>query len=410
MTVTLSNVKKGLIAVAGHVGCGHGHSLNNQVQDDSVGLATVLALFQEATGLSLVIKDIRVKAGTDGFIEVETESGGIGQAFSRRGITLHEARLAKFLIGREAVRTQTLVLEAFGRIYGQGVHETPVALQTAIANAALDSFVKNFPSHFIAGYDDLEGSCGLIAGTILDFSGIPVAVLGTVNASSGGIGPNEDSEGNVAVGVKRDIMAQLGMLQLPTFVIEAKLFSEKFLNDISECTFLVRADNVADNPIVAQSMIEAGKFLNHPVKMKENLIARVPGGMEGLTKELASKVINLGERLSAAKYSQEKISVLSDLALLISQDGAGISFMSNKLHEIVGGAGMLPGTSAVFNYVVTKEYIDEFVMPFMTEEDLSNHIRLLKESIKELAKVLPSATEHVNKYCMQTSLEHLVLR
>ncbi|NLZ54854.1 MAG: hypothetical protein GX892_17260 [Thermoanaerobacteraceae bacterium] len=47
MKLALSDNKQGVIAIAGHVGCGHRHSHNQYVQDDSGGLATVLALFQE---------------------------------------------------------------------------------------------------------------------------------------------------------------------------------------------------------------------------------------------------------------------------------------------------------------------------------------------------------------------------
>ena len=106
----------------------------------------VLTLFQEASGLPLTIKGITAETGIHDRFIVVTVSGGIGAP--RRGITTHEARLAKALEGRDAVRTQTLVMEAFGRIHGQGIHEAPAALQTAIANAAVDSFIKNHPERF----------------------------------------------------------------------------------------------------------------------------------------------------------------------------------------------------------------------------------------------------------------------
>ena len=40
--IQFSKSKVGLVGVVGHVGCGHSHSINGQVQDDSVGLAVVL--------------------------------------------------------------------------------------------------------------------------------------------------------------------------------------------------------------------------------------------------------------------------------------------------------------------------------------------------------------------------------
>ena len=408
MKIKLSDSNKGIIGVVGHVGCGHCHSHSNQVQDDSAGLAVVLALFQAATGVSLIIKDIRVKAGVDGYFEVETEAGGLGRSYPRRGITVQEARAAKNLVGQEAVRTQALVFEAYGRCYGQGIHEAPVSLQTAIANAALDSFVKKFPQHFRSGTEDIPGSCGLIAGAVIDIDGIPVSVLGTVNASEGGIGPNEDLEGNVALGIKGLLMEQLGMLNVPTIVIEGKIYNEKYLSDINDCSFLVRADSEADNLIVAQSIVNAGALMKIPVLFKENAVPRIANGIEKTTQALGAKIAELGEQLKSAHSSQEKVAILADLAALISQDGGGSSFMTNKLNEVVGGAGMMPGTSAVFNYVVTKEYIAEVVIPFLTADDLQNYVRLTTLSIKELEKLLPDAKDFLHKRRLIMPIDDLI--
>jgi len=392
MKVALSQEKRGVLAVAGHAGCGHCHSHNQYIQDDSGGLATVLALFQEATGLSLVIKDIKVQTGSNGCFEVETEGGGHGKAFARRGITLQEARLAQTLIGREAVRTQTLALEAFGRFYGQGIHEAPVALQTAIANAALDTFVRAFPAQFAAAYEDLAGSCGLMAGTVLDFDGVPVTVLGTVNASQGGIGPNEDLEGNTAVGSKGQLMARLGMMDLPTIVVEGKVFTPAYSLDIDEPTFLVRADTAADNPVVAASIVQAAQTLGFLVKFRDDVMVRQPDGLAQKTRELGQKIVALGTQLQEANFAQDKINILAELAELISQDGAGISFMTNRLHEIVGGVGLMPGTAAVFNYIVPVWYQRQYIFPFMTEQDVHRFVALTKQAVKELYKVLPEAS------------------
>ena len=408
MKISLSNQSKGVLGVVGHVGCGHCHSHSNQVQDDSAGLAVVLALFQAATGVSLVIKDIRVQAGVSGFFEVETEAGGLGRAYPRRGVTLQEARAAKGLVGQEAVLTQALVFDAFGRCYGQGIHEAPVSLQTAIANAALDTFAKNFPHHFQSGIEDISGSCGLVAGAVLDIDGIPVSVLGTVNASEGGIGPNEDLEGNVALGIKRLLMDRLGLLDLPTIVIEGKIYNEKYLSDIDGCSFVVRADNELDNLVVAQSIVNAGASIDIPVLFKENAVPRITNGMANTTQALGAKIAELGEQLKSAGSSQEKVAILADLAVLISQDGGGSSFMSNTLNQIVGGAGMMPGTSAVFNYVVTKDYIAEVVVPFLTTDDLQRYVQLTLLSIKELAKLLPEAKDSLHRRGLALPIDNYI--
>lgn len=409
MKISLSDKKQGVLAIAGHAGSGHAHSHNNYSQDDSGGLVTVLSLFQQATGTSLVIKDIRVQTGVEGYIEVETVGGGTSRTTARRGITVQEGRLIKSLIGRDAIRTQTLVLEAFGRFYGQGVHETPVALQTAIANAALDTFVQNYPDKFKSCYEDVEGNCGLIAGTVLDFDDIPVSILGTVNASIDGLGPNEDLEGTAAIGKKRELMNELGMVDLPTIVVEGKVYSPDYSSKVEENSFLVRADDKSDNPIVAKSLINACEKLGYPVDYRDDVMARIPGNMEKKTKELGEKISQLGDKLGNAEYSQEKVETLAELATLISQDGAGISFMTNKLHDIIGGVGMNPGTGAVYSYIVPLDYQKEFVFPFITEEDIVRYVEVAKAGVQELYKVLPEAKSHVEKARYDGNLDEFVI-
>lgn len=124
-----------VIGISGHAGCGHAHSHCGFVQDDSGGLAAVLALLQRTTGLDLTITRVTVHTGRKGRFEVETASGGKGSAAARRGITTAEARLAQFVVGRQAICTQALASTAFGRIYGQGAMEVPVALQTAASDS-----------------------------------------------------------------------------------------------------------------------------------------------------------------------------------------------------------------------------------------------------------------------------------
>lgn len=409
MKVRLSK-EKPVVAIAGHAGCGHCNSHKQYLQEDSVGLATVLALFQEATDLSLMIKKVRVKTGVKNLIEVETESGGIGRAFARRGITFHEGNLARSLVGKQAIRTQTIVAEAFGRFYGQGVHETPVALQTAVANAAVDSFIKKFPENFVYGAEDTKGSCGLIAGAVLDFDGIPAAVLATVNASSGGIGPNEDLEGNCAAGSKYGIMEKLQMLTLPTLVVEGKVYWPTLSDHINESCFLVRAAEHDDNVIIGAKVAMAAKKLGYPVRFEQDSLARAPGALRRQTKALGERIAALGCKLQQAEYAQEKVNVLADLAKIVSEDGAGISFMSNGLHELIGGVGMNPGSSAVLSYIVPRSYYEEYIMPFATERDLHNFVLVSKAAVGEMQSEAEEAQKVFRLLDCTHKLDGLILK
>ena len=190
MSICFSEKKEGIVAIAGHVGCGHCHSLNNQVQDDSSGLSTVLEILKEASGISMELEDILFDGN---WITAVMKNGGIGKGYARRDITPQEKKMIRKLIGKEVINTHTLVLDVFGRFYGQGVSETPVALQTALANAAVNGFVVNFSQNFVHCVEDVGDNIGQIAGTVVNIDGIDVSILATVNASKGGLGPLGES-------------------------------------------------------------------------------------------------------------------------------------------------------------------------------------------------------------------------
>lgn len=395
MSVTFSNKKKGIVAIAGHAGCGHCHSLNNQVQDDSAGLSVVLSLFKEATGLTLAIKDVSVD--DENAVIVTLENGGTGRAHAKRAITPQEKRMLKSLIGKEAINTHTLVLETFGRFFGQGVTETPVATQAAIANAALDGFLKNFPDKFIGTVEDVADNIGLIIGTILDIDEVPVSVLATVNASDGGIGPLEDLEGNSMYYTnKKEIIEKLGMDKLPTLVVEAMIFSS-FSDGLTENTYMVRGDEEDDNPYVVKAFLEAGEKLNLPVHFRQGGMKRSKDALRNNTKKVADKIKALAEKLHDAETSEDKVNIISDLAVAVSQDCGGISFMSNDIHEEIGGAGMMRRTSAVFNLVSCEDYIKENPIPYLTDEICNEYTELSKETMKALAKYADKATAFIDE-------------
>lgn len=409
MKLKLSTKNKGNLAIVGHVGCGHCHSHNNFIQDDSGGLATVLAIFQEATNLSLVIKDIEVKTGIENFIKVQTVSGGVGYASARRGITIHEKNICKSLIGKEGIRTQSIVMEAFGRFYGQGSDEVPVALQTAIANASLDSFVKNYPENFFMEKENIDMTIGYVVGAVIDFGNIPVAVLGTVNATIGGLGPIEDLEGNSTIGSKKNIMKKMNMIDIPTIVIEGKIYSPSFTEYVSEDTFMIRADEQEDNPIVGSAIFIATKELGYESIYRKDAMKRKNNSLRELTKELGEKIIKQGELLKEAEYSQEKVKILANLSKLIQEDGGGISFMSNSLHETIGGVGMMPSSGAVFNMVVPKDYYEKYIFPYFTEKDLLKFINVTKKSVEFVNKTLSESNKHIEENKKDINLDKFVI-
>lgn len=328
---------KAVVGISGHAGCGHANSHLGFVQDDSAGLGAVLTILQRATGIDLTITRVTVKIGLKGYFEVETASGGVARASARRGITLAEDRLAQQVVGRQAICTQALASTAFGRIAGQGAMEVPVALQTAIANAAINSFEKVFPDKVICVDEGIPGNCGRVLGTKLDVDGIPVALMAVCNATEGGIGPNEDIEGNVNLAGKKELMAKLGLDNLPTFLVEGKVCAKPVSPIIKEPTFLIRAYPGDDNTTVAKSYLESARKLGYPALYRSELLGRSPTALRDLTASLGQHIIELGEAFRDAVTATDKLHIAAELNEFCSQELGGVTFMSDDIHRVMGG-------------------------------------------------------------------------
>lgn len=365
------------LAIVGHVGCGHAHSHLGFVQDDSGGFAAVTNILKRATHIDLTITEVVVQAGLDGRFTVLTASGGEGTAIARRGITPQEKVLAQRVVGEEAICTQALAVKAYGRILGQGAMEVPVALQTAIANAAIDSFKKSFPDKFLLVEEEIDGNCGKILGTKLQIDDYVVSILDVVNATIGGLGPNEDIEGNVNLAGKKAIMDALGMANLPTLLIEGKVCSNPVSQQIQTPTFLVRAFPHQDNTIVARCYEKAGKELGLPIEYREELLARSNTSMRNLTQSLGEKITELGQQLQNATTALDKVRIAAELNALCSQDLGGITFMSEDIHHVMGGVGMIPGTCACLSLFIPAEQLRHDVIPSLTYSDVENFSNII---------------------------------
>lgn len=379
--IKFSKKKFGSIGVVGHVGCGHCHSVNGQVQDDSVGLAVILYFFQKVTKLSLEIFDITFDENK---IIVNLKNGGIGYGIARRGITPFEKNIIKNLIGKEALMTHTIVLKEFGRIYGQGVLEVPVALQSAIANALLDGFYKNFPDNFKITKENIGDNYGYILGSVLDIGNISVSFLATVNATLGGIGPNEDLEGNSNYFSKKLIVEYFKLDKIPTIVLESKFFNNA-LQDLKTDTFIIRGDKEDDNIDVVNALIQACSILNYPYWYYDlGSMKRKIDSLKLKTIDIGQKIERLGNQLALANLSEEKVRIVSELATIVSQDCGGVTFMSNHIHNEIGGVGLIKQTGAVLSLGVSKKYINENIIPYLTEEDLEKYYQIVLKTISIL--------------------------
>jgi len=241
---------------------------------------------------------------------------------------------------------------------GQGVLEVPVAFQTAAALSVIDTFEKKYPNRFINGIEDIPGNVGKILGTVVEINDVPVSVLALVNATEGGIGPIEDLEGNVMMGDKGRGMKKIGLGTVPTIILECKAFVPKICDTLDQEILWIRANGEIDNRIVFDSLVRGAEDANRPCRQNIDAYPRGKNEMAMATQKLGERIAELGHSLSRSRTAAEKVNVIAELSVLISQDAGGVSFMTNDLHDRVGGGGIMPGTSAVLSMLTSRSNID----------------------------------------------------
>lgn len=385
------------IGVAGHVGIGHVHGYAGFIQDDSGGFVTVGGILRE-----LLQADTRVKlaeADVDAnLIRIVTVGGGIGTASPRRGITPGEAGLIGGLAGQDALFCQRAVINALGRMYGQGVLETPVALQAALANAVVDTFGKKAQAGFTVVQESIKGNRGLIEGLTVAADGVGASYLMSVNYTAGGLGPVEDLEGNVALGSKGGVMKALDMLRCPTIVVEGKAYLPPISDGLGQNTFLVRAQAGIDNGVVARALFDAAKELGYPVLFRDDLLPRVEGSMARQTVDFADGIGDCAHRLRAAELASDKALIVAEMAELISQDAGAITCILNGLHDVVRGVGMIPGTSAALSMLVTKGYYEHWKIPLFERADAERAQNIVGLAIEKVAENYDAACADLEQH------------
>jgi hypothetical protein len=384
------------IGIAGHAGIGHTLCPGGLIQDDSVGFAVAGSIIRDILGADTHVKSVDADPDSN-TIRVSTVDGGIGQSSPRRGLTPSEARLIHSVEGRDALFCQTLAIEALGRVYGQGVLETSAALEAALANSVVDTFHKKAADRFHVTMESLATNSGLIGGISTEIDAVTTSIMATVNESSSGIGPDEDLEGNVALGSKRELMSKLGMLRCPTIVLEGKAYSPALSDGLQRNTFLVRVQRGLDNVVVAEALYDSAKELGYPVIFLDDAFPRNEGVLRRKTVEVAESIIQTAERLKTAELGSEKVLVAAELARLVGQDVGGVSFMSNRLHDIVRQCGLMPGTSAVLSMLVTKEYLAHWKMPLLEQDDVDMMKSIVYAAVPRIASRLDEANDSIDR-------------
>lgn len=396
------------IAIAGHAGIGHVHCPGGLIQDDTAGFSVAGAIIKDCIDADTVVQEVTTDP-TTGVLEVTTRDGGIAQAAPRRGITPAETLLMQQAAGRDALLCQTVTVGTMGRMYGQGVLETPSCLAAALANATLDTFRRNAPDRFHTAVESVPGNYGLMGGLRTTIEDVPVSVLATVNASTSGAGPNEDLEGNVALGSKRELMAALDMLRCPSILLEGKAYSPTLSNGLHENTFLVRVNRQLDNIVVAEALFDSARSLGLPVILLDDAFPQCEGVLKAKGAEVAHSIIRTAEALMRAERGADKVRIVAELARLVSEECGGMSFMTNGVHDVVRQVGMIPGTSAVLSMLVTRSHLDHWKIPLLEMDDVLAMKNIVLGAVPLLAGRLDEAYRVIEEQYVDISpLETLI--
>jgi hypothetical protein len=393
MDISFSTEKTGKIGLAGHIGVSHVHSHSGFVQEDGAGFSVLGKIFQLAAPVDLRIAQIDV-ATEQGRISITLEGGGCGTAVARCGITPSETALMQKALGETGLCPQTLATTIFGRVHGQGVLEIPATFITALARAVVATFLVRYPEKFHFFEENTPQSCGCYLGTILQINGVPVSAILTVNAGLGGIGPNEDTEGNVSIGNKGRLMDILGMKTLPTIIIESKAYVPSWKEVIKNTTLIIRANQDHDNSVVGDCLAAAAESLGYPVFLPPNPYPRRLGSLMEATQAIGQRIIDLGNRFAKAVNCGEKNAIAAELAALVKYDLGGVVFMSNEVNDIVDNGGLLPGTAAVISSAVSTKYISQHQIPMLSYDDLEMYVQTIVVAI-DMLHSRSSEAEHL---------------
>lgn len=384
--IKLSDAPQAVYAVSGHVGVGHVHSHSGFVQDDSAGFAVASLILKQAVETNTTIKEACADPLTN-TIKITTAEGGTGTLSPRRGITPREAELVKAIEGEDALYTQNMAVKAFGRIYGQGVSEAAACLQGACALAVMDSFRKTLGSKLLVTKEALAGKYDISAGTMLEIDGTPVSLMLVINGTDGGIGPDEDYEGNTDWTEKGEIMRALGADKVPTAVIESKAYIPSIAPQLTENQFMIRAEKGIDCEEMGKALYEAAQELSLPSRYETAIMPLSEGALAAATAAFADKVIAAAQKLRTADLASEKTQLTAEIAKLISEDAGGVTFMSSSINDKVRGAGILPGISAVISMVTTEEYVSQWKIPMLEKEEAENYIKVIMLALKKLKDI-----------------------
>ena len=175
-------------------------------------------------------------------------------------------------------------------------------------------------------------------------------------------------------------------------------------------SFWVRYNKEFDNPAVGQALIAAVEHAGLPQLQSDTAYPRNTGEMRNNAVLLGRKIIALGQQIERAKSAAEKVRLVGELAILVSQDSGGMTYMTDAVHEIAAGGGLVPGTAAVLSMAVSRATLERWLVPDFTRTDAMHYLTVTGEAIKILSENLEEAAsflERQNRFARHV-LERLI--
>jgi hypothetical protein len=207
-----------------------------------------------------------------------------------------------------------------------------------------------------------------------------------INATEGGIGPDEDYEGNTMWTGKGRIMKAVGLDSAPTVIIESKAFVPAFAAEVKTNQIFIRAQDGVDDMRLARALIGAAQRNRIPYRFGADAMPLAPGSLKKATAAFADKIIALAQELKTVDRALDKVRITAELARLVSEDAGGVTFMSNSVNDKVRSVGIMPRTGAVVSMIVPAAYKEHVKIPMLTPEDVCAYMTVILEGLLDYAK------------------------
>ena len=156
-------------------------------------------------------------------------------------------------------------------------------------------------------------------------------------------------------------------------------------------------------------ILKAAAELGYPVLLRDDLLPRVEGSVAQQTHELVGRIIDCAERLKRSELASQKAQIVAEMAELVSQDAGAVTCLSDKVHEVVRGVGIIPGTSAALSLLVTRSYYEHWKIPMFEPTDAQRAGEIIDLATEKIVANYDAAWENLQRdYVSLEPLENLL--